>query len=361
MKSIGQAAGNVAIAAAAGVCCVVCNPGVAAAGSSTAAGSAATAATAAANVAAAKSAAGTTAGRTASSTAGKTASSQLPSLVAYVRGGDVYTSKGTTEKRLTTGGTSARPRWSPNGKQLAFLKDGQLWTMNADGSGQRRLTTRAADGPSWSPDGKWIAFSSLSCNGGPGVYRISAAKPAKNPEVLFPRDCRGEALPEAAANAGQKELSSDNTVAWSPDGNQLAFRGGDCESIYDTCLSLGDVRTGGERTVAAYGGGSVQNRGFAAVPSWRSDGAKLAFTAYQEGETAEESKPVHLVEYDAITGAKRTIGNAMDRELDYVDAGRAVITSENAGTSWVTVVGLANGLRTPFKSGSQPSVQPVLR
>ncbi|MBB2942807.1 dipeptidyl aminopeptidase/acylaminoacyl peptidase [Actinoplanes lutulentus] len=322
-KNFGQVAGNVAIAAAASFCCVVCNP---------------------------------------STVQAAAPSSQLPSMVAYVRNGDVYASKGSTEQRLTTGGSHARPRWSPNGKQIAFLKKGQVWTMKADGTGQRRLSTRPAAGPSWSPDGKWIAFSSLSCNGGPGVYSIPADG-TKKEKVLFPRDCRTEALPAEteAAKSVAKELKSDNAVAWSPDGVQLAFRGGNCESIYDSCLSVGDVKTGGEKTVAAFGGGGVQNSGFAVVPSWRSDGAKLAFTAYQEGETATESKPVHLVEYDAITGAQRTIGNAMDRELDYVDASRAVVTSQNAGTTWVTVVGLATGLRTPFKSGEQPSVQPVVR
>ncbi|MBG0568883.1 TolB family protein [Actinoplanes aureus] len=294
------------------------------------------------------------------------AAATLPSQVAYVRAGDVYVSKGATEKRLTTGGGHTRPRWSPDGRQLAFLKAGQLWTMRADGTGQRRLSTRAAAGPSWSPDGKWIAFGSLSCSGGPGVYRISATAAAAKPEVLFPRDCRGAALPAEATAGGRSasgtlndRLRTDDAVAWSPDGTRVAFRGGDCESVYDACLSIGTVTTGAEKTVAAYGGGSLHNRGFAVVPSWRADGAKLAFTAYQEGETAADNKPVHLVEYDTVTGAKRTVGGALDRELDYVDASRAVVTSQGSGGSWVTVVGLANGTRTPFRSGSQPSVQPA--
>ncbi|WP_245673918.1 MULTISPECIES: hypothetical protein [Actinoplanes] len=292
----------------------------------------------------------------------------LPSMVAYVRGGDIFASMGEKEQRLTTGGNQARPRWSPNGKQLAYLKDGQLWTMNADGSGQRRLTTRAAAGPSWSPDGKWIAFASLSCTGAPGVFRISTAQERAAPEVVFPQDCRGEPLPsEAAAKVSGKvsgnslndRLRADDAVAWSPDGKQVAFRGGECESTYDACLSIGDVKTGSEKTVAAYGGGGLQNSGFAVVPSWRADGAKLSWTAYEEGETDADSKPVHLVEYDTMNGAKRTVGSELDRELAYVDGFRAVVTSQNANDSWVTLVNLTNGSRTPFRVGSQPSVQPV--
>lgn len=290
----------------------------------------------------------------------------LPSLVAYVRGGDIFVSKGAAEVKLTAGGGFTRPRWSPDGKQLAFLKAGQLWVMKADGSGPRRLTTRAAAGPSWAPDGKSIAFASMSCSGGPGVYRISATATGAAPEVLFPRDCREESLPPEPLTVSARlqgslsdRLSSDDAVAWSPDGSKVAFRGGDCESVYDACLSVGTVATGGEQTVAAYGGGSRQTQGFAVVPSWRADGAKLAWTAYQKGETAAENEPVHLVEYDTATRTKRTVGGALDREMAYLDPARAVVTGQNAGGSWVMVVALAGGKRLPFHSGSQPSVQPV--
>jgi TolB protein len=290
----------------------------------------------------------------------------LTSLVAFVRSGDVYVSKGTTEQRLTVGGGRARPRWSPDGRQLAVLHKGQIWVMKADGTGQRRLSTRPAGGASWSPDGKWIAFASLSCTGGPGVYRISSTAAGAEPEVLFPRDCRGEELPEETT-AGpvtgslRERLQYDDAVAWSPDGSRVAFRGGDCESTYDACLSIGTVASGAEQVVDAYGGGGTQNKGFAVVPSWRPDGARLSWTAYQEGETAAGNRPVHLVEYDTSTGTKRTVGSALDRELAYVDAGRAVITSRNNGGSWLTVLGLANGARTLLRSGSQPSVQPLPR
>jgi TolB protein len=301
--------------------------------------------------------------------AASAATPALPSLVAYVRSGDVYVSKGATETRLTTDGGYSRPRWSPNGTQLAFVKAGQLWTMKADGSAKRRLTARHAAGASWSPDSRSIAFASLSCTGGPGVFQISTTTTAvgAQPRVLFPSECRTEALPvdsavpAAASGSLTDRLRTDDAVAWSPDGARVAFRGGDCESIYDACLSVGTVATGGEKILAAYGGGSLQNSGFAVVPSWRADGAKLAWTAYQQGETAADDQPVHLVEYDTITGAKRTVGTTLDRELAYVDAARGAVTSQYDGGSWVTMVNLANGAHIPFHKGSQPSVQPLTK
>jgi len=70
------------------------------------------------------------------------------------------------------------PSWSPDGKRLAFVSfadrngtscpasncapNGEIYVVNADGSGLRRLTRSRADEqhPTWSPDGRKIAFAS---------------------------------------------------------------------------------------------------------------------------------------------------------------------------------------------------------
>lgn len=290
------------------------------------------------------------------------AAPRVAGLVAYVRNGDVHVGTGTTERRLTSGGGHARPRWSPDGSRLAYLRAGHLWTMKADGSGKRRLTTRPAAGASWSPDGRWVAFASLGCTGGPAVYRIAST--GGTPEVLFPAECRGEPLPAepavtTATGSLTDRLSRDDAVAWSPDGTRIAFRGGQCESIYDACLSLGTIATGGERTLSAFGGGGRQTSGFAVVPVWRPDGARLAWTAYQRGETAADDRPVHVLEFDLANGSRRTVGSSSDREAAYVDGNRMLVTGRHRGGSWVVLVDLASGARTPLHPGSQPSVQPV--
>ncbi|HTK25866.1 MAG TPA: S9 family peptidase [Pyrinomonadaceae bacterium] len=65
--------------------------------------------------------------------------------------------------QITSGTASnSSPRWSPDGKLLAFTTGGQIWTMKPDGSDRKQITniSSGAGNPVWSPDGKWIAFNS---------------------------------------------------------------------------------------------------------------------------------------------------------------------------------------------------------
>ena len=66
-------------------------------------------------------------------------------------------SPGGVARRLTFGGGHS-PSWAPDGRRLAFIRRGNVYTARADGSGLRRLTFKGASGPVWSPDGKRIAF-----------------------------------------------------------------------------------------------------------------------------------------------------------------------------------------------------------
>jgi dipeptidyl aminopeptidase/acylaminoacyl peptidase len=70
---------------------------------------------------------------------------------------------GGTPKQITNGtSSSSSPRWSPDGKHIAYVTDGQIWVMEPDGDDRKQITkiSTGASGPVWSPDGKWIAFGS---------------------------------------------------------------------------------------------------------------------------------------------------------------------------------------------------------
>ena len=74
-------------------------------------------------------------------------------------------------------GSNSAPAWSPDGKTIAVTlsRDGgsQIFLLNPDGSGVRRITTSSAidTEPRYSPDGKWIYFTS-DRGGSPQVYRM---------------------------------------------------------------------------------------------------------------------------------------------------------------------------------------------
>lgn len=76
-------------------------------------------------------------------------------------------------------GSNSAPAWSPDGSKLAVClsREGgsQIFVVNPDGSGSRRLTSSSAidTEPRYSPDGQWIYFTS-DRGGSPQIYRMAA-------------------------------------------------------------------------------------------------------------------------------------------------------------------------------------------
>jgi Tol biopolymer transport system component len=75
-------------------------------------------------------------------------------------------SDGRSKTRLASGKTLDTPAWSPDGGRIAYAGvSGQIWMMNANGSGKHALTKTASGtgvdwAPSWSPDGRRLAYES---------------------------------------------------------------------------------------------------------------------------------------------------------------------------------------------------------
>lgn len=70
---------------------------------------------------------------------------------------------GSSLRQITSGERShSSPRWSPDGKRIAYTTGGQIWTMEPDGDDRKQVTriSTGASNPVWSPDGRWIAFNS---------------------------------------------------------------------------------------------------------------------------------------------------------------------------------------------------------
>ncbi len=124
--------------------------------------------------------------------------------IAYERESKIWTmnpdGSNQTQFSAITQPTPIAPAWSPDGSKMAFASGGEIWAINADGTGERRVTnnsTTDAD-PAWSPDGAKIIFG----KSGSGIAVINL-------------DGTNETNLTTGANDGKP--------AWSSDGTRIAF------------------------------------------------------------------------------------------------------------------------------------------
>jgi dipeptidyl aminopeptidase/acylaminoacyl peptidase len=149
------------------------------------------------------------------------------------------------------GVSSGHPRWSPDGKYLAFTSSrnggkGQVWLLNRLGGEAVRLTetVQGVDDFEWSPDsGRLVLIlrdpKPEDAEGAKGGEKESGAKPKAAPPYVIDRlqfkqdnvgylDRRRTHLYIFdVANKKTTQITSgdfdDSQPAWSPDGKQLAF------------------------------------------------------------------------------------------------------------------------------------------
>src|SRR5205085_12275707 len=97
-----------------------------------------------------------------------------------------------TPRPPATGNRDSQPRWSPDGRTLAFVRGAESKPPQIHllpmGGGEATVLTRlkgGASNPSWSPDGKRIAFASST---NPAIDDdTTRAKPKKEPGRVITR------------------------------------------------------------------------------------------------------------------------------------------------------------------------------
>ncbi|MFJ6141634.1 TolB family protein [Kitasatospora sp. NPDC092286] len=236
-----------------------------------------------------------------------------------------------------------------------------IFTVAADGTGERQVTQPSARGrddhPDWSPDGTTIAFDrSDSPDGLARIWTVSADGEGAH-QV-------GELCDAEAADCVNEQ---ERAPAFSPDGKQLAFSrawgatnpaGGDQIQYSDLYLMSPDGTSAQRLTFLTNDkpySGEVSN------PSWSPDGKQLAFE-YRTSATGQPAsgRAIYVVNTDG-TGMRRLTPwelRAGERASWSPDGSQIMFTTYPAGTDYapgggiytVNTDGTAIGALTPGPS-----------
>ncbi|TMC46510.1 MAG: alpha/beta fold hydrolase [Chloroflexi bacterium] len=163
---------------------------------------------------------------------------------------------------------SVWPRWSPDARQLAFLRDRggderfDIWLVDRDGEHERNLTNEPGvmhRDIAWSPDGAKLAYTANSGGKAFAIHVIDVATGTKR-----------------ALTDGSRD---DMQPRWSPDGALLVFWSRRDEVPTNADLYV-VASSGGEATRLETRAGSD---GEAFDPQWSPDGTRISFTTDTRG------------------------------------------------------------------------------
>jgi hypothetical protein len=202
--------------------------------------------------------------------------------IAFERDGDIWvmSADGSGQTFVTCDGgprsgpppVYSDPAWSPDGRRIAASWRG-IWVMSADGTGQTRLVRGSADAPAWSPDAQRIAFNDNAMARLGGLWTILAMNVDGSDQVAL-----------------TKGFYDDRHPAWSPDGERIAFaRERDISAMNADGRDEVNLTDGPEADQA---------------PTWSPDGERIAFARRASFEPGTFSN-IWVIDADGADEARR--------------------------------------------------------
>ncbi|WP_051554846.1 TolB family protein [Maribacter antarcticus] len=203
---------------------------------------------------------------------------------------EIYTMNidGSDQKRITNNANyDGDATWSPDGEKIVFSSDRdgnpEIYIMDVDGSNIKRITDSEGEdnSPEWSPDGSMIAFNTSRFGN-------------RSSEILRRNIEGGETWglnPTRLTFAVETHsASANNFISWSPDGLQIAFesdRDRDDPEIY---------------LINAVDGSNMQRltftRALDEVPSWSPDSKQILYSTDIVGEPHNGNYEIYIMNRD---------------------------------------------------------------
>ncbi|HXC24278.1 MAG TPA: S9 family peptidase [Gemmatimonadaceae bacterium] len=237
---------------------------------------------------------------------------------------------------------ASEARWSPDGRQVAYIADDQLWIADASGANARQLTklTGGISGPVWAPSGTWIGFVSRvypSCSDDPcnaAKQQAQATRKVKAYVVdqlmfrhwtAYDDSTRAHLFVVAPSGAGLHDVTpgvrydvppgpfgGSEGYSFSPDGKELAYTAKDQgrEDAWSTDLNVYTVPVQGGTPVVI----TASNRGADENPVYAPDGRTILY--HSQERAGFESDAWHLMQYDRTTHTATRLAPAWDRNAD---------------------------------------------
>lgn len=152
----------------------------------------------------------------------------------------------------------SQPVWSPDGQQIAFVSNRSdlytIYVMEADGHAIHRLVDDGyyAYGPAWSRDGRFIAY-------------ITTQFPVSHEVMLVD-------LQTGEARRLTDNRENENSVGWSPDGQQLMVDYDTSTTKFNHIFRL-DTQTGERQPL-------FLTPNYERSPNWSPDGRYLSYVAW---------------------------------------------------------------------------------